>query len=130
MKRPMHIIACLATVIALTGCTHQRQVLCITASGDFKPETGAELLDAFNSQMPFSVSPRQFICNAKNGKLVGWVVVKTEKHKVFAKETLRRSPRLDCIQVEALTPEMASEIKSNWRESQNKTVSGSTHGEH
>jgi len=93
-------------------------VLCITPSGDFKPETGAELLQEFNGHMPFTVKPRHFMCKPKSGRLVGWVVVNTEEKKDIGKQILRESSRLNCIQVEKLNRQVAKVIKANWRESQ------------
>ena len=113
-----HIVSLLVVTASLAGCSPQPTVLCITPSGDFQPESGAELLQEFNRQMPFAASPRQFLCKPKSGKLVGWVVVNTEQQKDIAKRTLRDSPRLNCTQVEALTPETAETIKANWRQSQ------------
>jgi hypothetical protein len=121
-------IALLAAIAILSGCATQRTVLCITPSGEFRPETGAELLQEFNLQMPFSVRARQFLCKPKSGSLVGWVVVRTEEQKDIAKRTLRESSRLNCGQVEALTPEMAQVIKANWRDSQNERAPNQTGG--
>ena len=126
--KPFQIIALLVASTVLGGCATQRTVLCITPSGEFRPETGAELLQEFNRQMPFSVSPRHFMCKPKSGRLVGWVVVTTEKQKDIAKQTLRDSSQLNCGQVEALTPEMSKVIKANWRESQNERAPNKTGG--
>lgn len=117
-----YIVSILAVAASLTGCTPERTVLCIAPSGDFVPQSGAELLQEFNRQMPFTTGPRQFLCKSKSGKLIGWVVVKTKEQKDTAKQTLHDSPRLDCLQVEALTPETAKEIKASWRQSQAETV--------
>jgi len=101
-------------------------VLCIVPSGDFQPESGAELLREFNRQMPFSVGPRGFLCKPKSGEFVGWVVVKTNEQKDIAKRTLRDSSRLECRQVEALTPEMARVMEANWRESQKQGITSTS----
>jgi hypothetical protein len=123
----MHIITLLVAVGILGGCATQRTVLCITPSGEFQPETGAELLQEFNRQMPFAVSPRQFMCKHKSGRLVGWLVVKTERQKDIAKQSLRESSRLNCGQVEALTPEMVKVIRAHWRESQDVKAPNKKH---
>ncbi len=128
MKSTIRITTLLIAAVTLVGCATPGTVLCITPAGEFEPGSGAELFQEINRQMPFSISPRQFLCKPRSGGLVAWVVVRTDKQKVTAKQRLLESSRLRCSQVEALTPGMAAVIEANWRESQTVKPPGDVQG--
>jgi len=120
MTRP-HIIAVLLLGAFLSGCSEESSVICFAPVKPFEPQSGAELLEEFNSQLPFRVSPRHFVCKCRNDSLVGWAVVQTVGQKDIVKQKLGQSSTLTCLQVEALTPEFKAIVERQWRHSQTVT---------
>ena len=107
----------LLMILFLTGCAKPGTAICFAPAKPFEPQSGRELLAAFNEDVHLDVSPKRFICKVKSKGLVGWAALKdTEKEAV--KAGLRESPRLTLLQVEALDPEFARIIKKRWRQSQ------------
>jgi len=123
-----YTVCIIAMLLLLFGCkedspntqptTDKRTVICFAPVDPFKPQSGKELLEAFNLAVPFDISPQDFICKAKSSGLVGWVVVLNDKQKDQAKEALSKSSKLKLLQVEALSPEFELIIKKEWRNSQ------------
>ncbi len=120
MTRP-HIIAVLLVGAFLSGCSQESGVICFAPVKPFEPQSGAKLLEEFNSHLPFRVSPRHFVCKYKNHSLVGWAVVRTIGQKDIVKQKLSQSSTLTCLQVEALTPEFKAIVERQWRHSQTVT---------
>jgi hypothetical protein len=96
-------------------------VICFAPVKPFEPQSGAELLEEFNSQLPFKVSPRNFVCKSKDHSLVGWAIVRTIGQKDIVKQKLSQSSTLTCLQVEALTPEFKDIVERQWIHSQTVT---------
>ena len=119
---------CIAMLFLLFGCkkdspikkliTDKRTVVCFVPVEPFEPQSGKELLEAFNLEVPFEVGPRNFVCKAKSSGLVGWAVVLDDGQKVQAKQALGNSSKLKLLQVEALSPEFEVIIKKEWKNSQ------------
>lgn len=104
-------------ILFLTGCSTSRSVLCFAPVKPFEPQSGRELLAAFNQDVPFDVSPQRFACKAKSEGLVGWVIVSGDTQKEAAKEALRQSRRLKLLQIESLDPQFGKMIRKQWRQS-------------
>ncbi|MHC4691864.1 MAG: hypothetical protein ACYS67_03910 [Planctomycetota bacterium] len=98
--------------------TGKRTVICFASVESFEPQSGKELMEAFNSAVPFDISPQDFVCKAKSSGLTGWAVVSNDKQKDQAKEALNKSSKLKLLQVEALSPEFEAIIKKEWKNSQ------------
>ena len=94
-------------------------MVCFAPVEPFEPQSGKELLEAFNLAVPFDVGPRDFVCKAKSSGLIGWAVVLNDEQKVQAKQALGNSSKLKLLQVEALSPEFEVIIKKEWKNSQN-----------
>jgi hypothetical protein len=105
----------------LSGCSEEASVICFAPVKPFEPQSGAELLEEFNSQLPFRIRPRQFVCKFRNGRLVGWAVVQTVGQKDIVKQKLSQSSTLTCLQVEALTPEFKAIVDKQCSNSQTVT---------
>jgi hypothetical protein len=120
MRRPQ-ITAVLLLGAFLSGCSEESSVICFAPVKPFEPQSGTELLEEFNSQLPFRVSPRHFVCKCRNDCLVGWAVVRTIGQKDIVKQKLGQSSTLTCLQVEALTPEFKAVVERQWRHSQTVT---------
>jgi len=116
-----HIIAVLLLGALLSGCSEEASVICFAPVKPFEPQSGDELLEEFNSQLPFRVSPRHFVCKYKNHSLVGWAIVQTAGQKDIVKQKLSQSSTLTCLQVEPLTPEFKAVVEKQWRHSQTVT---------
>jgi len=111
----------------LVGCSgqegtisSQEGVICFEPIEPYEPESGAELLEEFNSQLPFNVKPKNFICKYKSDSdtLVAWIITNTIEQKDIIKEKLKQSSTLKVLQVESLSPEMKALFKNQWRQSQ------------
>ena len=123
-----YTIGFIAILLLLSGCkedstnTQSRgdecTVICFAPVEGFEPQSGKELLDAFNSEVPFDVSAQDFVCKAKSSGLVGWAVVSNDKQKDQAKEALGKSSKLKLLQVGTLSPEFEAIVKSEWKNSQ------------
>jgi hypothetical protein len=98
--------------------TDKRTVICFSPVEPFEPQSGKELLEAFNLAVPFDISGQDFVCKAKASGLVGWAIVLNDKQKDQAKEALGKSSKLKLLQVESLSPEFEVIIKKEWRNSQ------------
>ena len=130
MKYTIYFIAIL---LLLSGCKEdstntqsrddKRTVICFAPVEGFESKSGKELLEAFNSEVPFGVSDRDFVCKVKSSGLVGWVVVSNDKQKDQAKDALGKSSKLKLLQVEALSPEFEAIIKKEWKNSQDVKTS-------
>jgi hypothetical protein len=127
-----YTICFIAMGLLLAGCKEdgtntwsisgKRTIICFAPVESFEPQTGKELLEAFNSAVPFDVSAKNFVCKAKSSGLVGWAVVSNDKQKDQAKETLGKSSKLKLLQVEDLSPEFEAIIKKEWKNSQDVTA--------
>jgi hypothetical protein len=121
-------ICIIAMLLLLSGCkedspntpttTDKRTVICFAPVEPFEPQSGKELLEAFNLAVPFDISGQDFVCKAKASGLVGWAIVLNDKQKDQAKEALGKSSKLKLLQVEALSPEFEAIIKKEWKNSQ------------
>ncbi len=120
MKR-VYIINVLLLGFFLSGCSKQSSVICFAPVEPYKPQSGAELLEEFNSHLPFKVSPKHFVCKYKTSRLVGWAIVRTSKQKDIIKQMLSESSALTLLQVESLTPELKALFKKEWKQSQSVT---------
>jgi hypothetical protein len=98
-------------------------VICFAPVEPFEPQSGKELLEAFNLAVPFDISPQDFVCKAKASGLVGWAVVLNDKQKDQVKQALGKSSKLKLLQVEALSPEFEVIIKKEWKNSQDVKLS-------
>jgi len=114
MRRPQ-IIAVVLLGSFLSGCSEESSVICFAPVKPFEPQSGTELLEEFNSHLPFRVSHRHFVCKCRNDSLVGWAVVRTIGQKDIVKQKLGQSSTLTCLQVEALTPEFKAIVERQWR---------------
>ena len=85
----------------------------------FAPESGKELLEAFNAIVPFDVGPKRFACKATSERLIGYVIVETETQKDVAKAAIRESARFVLLEVEEAGPEAQKIIAKEWKRSQN-----------
>ena len=110
-------------VLFLCECAPQRTVICFAPVKPFEPISGKELLESFNTIVPFNVNPRNFICKAKSSGLVGWVIVSTNMQKDVAKASLKESSKLKLLQVEALDSEFEKIFKLEWKHSQEVRLS-------
>jgi len=113
MKHTIYLM--LLTTCLLVGCTStsSRSVLCVAPQGEFKPESESELLSELNTQIPFAISPENFISKQKSNGLVGWAVVENDEQKDIVKTKMKNSTTLKLLQVEALTPEFEAEMKQH-----------------
>ena len=120
MRRPQ-IIAVLLLGAFLSGCSEESSVICFAPVKPFEPQSGAELLEEFNSHLPFRIRPTHFVCKSSGDRLLGWAVVRTIGQKDIVKQKLSQSSTLTCLQVEALTPEFKAIVERQWRHSQTAT---------
>jgi len=95
----------------LAGCSSSRTVLCVVPTGEFKPQSEAELLAELNQQLPFTIPRKHFVSKQRSSGLVGWAVVRNDREKDLAKAQLKKSATLKLLQVEALTPEFEKLMK-------------------
>ena len=117
-KQPLIILVMLLGFV-LSGCADKKSgVICFEPVEPFEPNSGAELLEEFNSHLSFNVSPKNFICKYKNDKLVGWVIVRKIDQKDIVKQKLKQSSTLKLLQVELLESEFKAVFKKEWRQSQ------------
>lgn len=93
------------------GCSSSRCLLCIAPQGDFNPKSEVELLAKLNSQLPFTIAPRDFFSKQKSSRLVGWAIVQSDEEKELVKSSLKGSAILKVLQVEALTPELEAMLR-------------------
>jgi hypothetical protein len=117
----LHIVALILLGSFLLGCSQESSVICFAPVKPFEPQSGAELLEEFNSHLPFRISPRRFVCKYRGDRLLGWAVVHTIGQKDIVKQKLGQSSTLTCLQVEALTPEFKAIVERQWRHSQTVT---------
>jgi hypothetical protein len=101
----------------LAGCAARHTVLCIAPTGTFEPETGRELFEEINDQMPFTIGQQEFICKVKYDRIVGWALIPDDQ-KDAAKKQLETSETLHMLQVQALDDRMEEMFKSRWKASQ------------
>lgn len=107
MTRKSYLI--LPILCLLVGCNSSKSVLCVAPTGEFKPQSEAELLAELNAHIPFVIPEKRFaaLVRMDNGLAsVGWAVVRNDKEKDLAKAELKKSTTLKLLQVKALTPEI------------------------
>ena len=114
-------IAVLCVSMFLVGCASKQTVICIVPTGAFEPETGQELLDEINDQLPFTIKPQEFLCKVKYDRLVGWAII-PDNRKDTAKEQLESSETLSILQVQVLSEEFKAATKRRWKASQTVRV--------
>ena len=101
----------LPVLCLLAGCGSSKSVLCVAPTGEFKPQSEAELLAELNAELPFEIPQRRFVALEKSSGLVGWAIVRNDQEKDVAKAELKKSTTLRLLQVEALTPEFKQLMK-------------------
>ncbi len=97
----------------LVGCSSSRSVLCVSPTGEFKPQSESELLAELNRQLPFAIPQNHFVAKKKSSGFVGWAVLRNDREKDLAKAELKKSATLKLLQVEALTPEFEAVMKQH-----------------
>ena len=118
--RNIGIILMLGFLVA--GCSNQKSIICFKPIKPYEPKSGAELLEEFNSQIPFKVKQNKFMCkyNSDSDTLIGWIMTNTIKKKDIVKKKLKQSSTLELLQVESSNPLL--EIIFNIKSLQSKNV--------
>ena len=88
-------------------------VLCVVPTGEFKPQSEAELLAELNQQLPFTIPRKHFVSKQRSSGLVGWAVVRNDREKDLAKAQLKKSTTLKLLQVEGMTLEFEKLMKQH-----------------
>jgi hypothetical protein len=105
------IVAAVLLVCVFSGCVTSQYVVCIKPRGEFNPKSESKLLAELNSQLPFTIQPKNFIAKQKASGIVGWAVLRGDNRKDEMKAELKKSTTLNLLQVEALTPEFNAVIQ-------------------
>lgn len=120
----LFFVACAG--LAGLGCSAGAKyttVAAISPAGSFTPATGAELLKELNAQLPFAVSPKQFLCKVKGPRIVGWALI-TGSQKEVVKSKLASSSTLKLTMIESMTPEFGEVFKKEWKLPEDVIASG------
>jgi hypothetical protein len=106
------VITLFLLLFCCIGCvTREATVISFAPVKPFESQSGQELLAEFNSHLPFTVKPGDFLCERKADGLVGWVIVQSNFRKDVVKKILKDTPTLQLLQVEKLTPDVETLFK-------------------
>ncbi|MHC4520099.1 MAG: tetratricopeptide repeat protein, partial [Planctomycetota bacterium] len=82
-------------------------------TGQFRPQTARELLEAFNKGHPRGVRTHHYRTQVKDNALVGRICVDTEAGKDAVVKMLQRSAELTPVEAVSATPEVLEELKKS-----------------